>query len=106
MKKYLTMATALMMALLLSACMSQTPLKNNTLKGNTAKDSGAQNQQAYSELDELREVCALHEGELVFMQVSKGQTQPFCVRGDKRIDALTLKNRLAAIIIKGDSYTP
>lgn len=54
-------------------------------------------------MGELGEVCELHQGKLVVMQTSESQTHPFCVVGDKRIDAIQLKNHLATIMIQGDT---
>lgn len=54
-------------------------------------------------MGELGEVCELHQGKLVFMQTDEQQMHPFCVVGDKHIDAVQLRNQLAAIMIQGDT---
>lgn len=91
MKKIWTIA--LMVAL--TACVSQVP----TTVG-------------LSVMDELTEVCRLHQGEIV-MKRKDGKNHPYCkISGQtinttdyKLIDALVLKEQVAKIMIQGDTLS-
>lgn len=73
-------------ALILTACASQMSLQKD------------------SDLDELTQVCDLHQGKLV-AETKDDSQRLYCVMGNKKIDAITLKNQLAKIMIQGDSIT-